>query len=393
VTTADRDVGIGAWWNHLEYADGADLAGFKGEPASDVTFTPRTDRYNFLNTPVLKKIYTVDHRGRKIRVAVYCRLILREYFLNERGAIPANLLSHMRRQTTGSGPNVIFYMVAVNESTSMQRGTRVQQAVYVPVGPAHPQDVEATLGSYSLANENGFDAMDSRMMAGTLHLVLDKHLLAGKPITGRLLPASGDLSFRVPQVTYTPQNGAPFVNPPLDYINRHNNWVYLVEWNGLGGNALHDHGTFGNIHSTNSALIMQVPGSNPPRWIRTPFRVPPHPTPELTAFPGATPSAYTDIYGNFTIGTNTNTALPTPDPNGPLTGDTRWDGPGVHLWGGQTNPASMSYLTMTELQIPRPFRMPDGSYFSHATARAGRPFSATRSANLPVGATPPPAVP
>lgn len=386
----DRDVGIGAWKNHREYADIPERSldgrlaaddGHRVNPENGNTnFFVRRDRYNFLNTPVLKKIYTVDHRGEKIRVAVYCRMILREYFVDG-DKKPADyprdadgnldFLRYMRRQTPNGGPNVIFYLVAVNESTAQQRGVRVQQAVYVPMGPANPQDIDATNTNASLGDR--FSEFDGALFPGTMRLMLDKQLMQGEVIEGFLQPASGDLSYRIPQPPQSPD----YTNP-ASARNAHPHWVYLIEWNGLGG----EKGPFitdkdgSDYLSTNSALIWPDNPRNPTIWYRTPMRYEDN-TPDGKAYGipritgashydptrngnGATPSAYADAMGFFRIGRNTSTTpgippAPVNDAKG-LPFDTlhsRWLGPGVDVWGGpRATQASMSYILVTDLQIP-----------------------------------------
>lgn len=381
---AQRDVGIGAWQNREEYADRITSAQvtYDDDPfkpmAEKTKFSLQEDRYNFLNTPVLKKIYTVDHRGTMIRVAVYCRMILREYFIDPvptKPAYPANFLTHMRTGTSGGGPNVVFYLVAVNESTPQQRGVRVQQAIYVPMGPANPQDVDATLADLSI--DKRFADDDGRMVPGTLDLVMDKKLLAGATISGRILPASGDLSYRVP--TNQPYTNNPFdANAKKNLNSRHPHWVYLIEGNGLGPEiGVYEDG--GDYLSTNSALIWKVPGTN--NWRRTPFRYPDGTArivgaeksgPDLGN--GATPSAFADVFGAFQIGPNTDLAV-FPEPDKPLQGgETGWQGPGMHPWGGpNATRASMSYIVTTELQIPKQ---------ENSNARYSRSVTATRSVGI-----------
>jgi hypothetical protein len=384
---AQRDVGIGAWPNRREYSDGVDSAILNYDKGS-TDFSLRADRYNFLNTPVLKKIYMVDHRGTKIRVAVYARMILREYFIDSAKSpadYPDDFLSHMRTERPGGGPNVIFYLVAVNESTLNQRGVRVQQAIYVPMGPANPQDIDATLKDSS--DTTRFSTTDGIMMPGTVDLLMDKQLMAGATISGRLLPASGDFSYRVP-TTQAYTNNPNDVAAKANVNSLHPHWVYLIEWNGLGP-LLADFGGESYL-STNSALIWRVPGSN--QWRRTPFRdantnaaritgpvlgvIPPAPA----AGNGATPSAFADAFGRFEIGHVSD--IVTPPEAGPLlTAETRWRGPGEDAWGRVGHrPASMSYILTTELQIPDQ---------GNSNARYSRPVNATRS-NLVIAPTPAP---
>ncbi len=389
---AQRDVGIGAWPNRVEYSDGAN-SGIVNYDKGNTAFSLRADRYNFLNTPVLKKIYTVDHRGTKIRVAVYLRMILREYFIDSAKSpvdYPDDFQAHMRTERPGGGPNVIFYLVAVNESTPNQRGVRVQQAIYVPMGPANVQDIDATLKDSS--TETRFSTTDGIMMPGTFDLLMDKQLMAGATISGRLLPASGDLSYQVPTAqAYT--NNPNEIAAKARVNSWHPNWVYLIEWNGLGPLLVDvnpDPAIDESYLSTNSALIWKVPGSN--QWRRTPFRdattnaarirgpvlgaVPPDPA----AGNGATPSAFADVFGRFEIGHVSDVVVP-PEVGPLLTAETRWRGPGEDAWGRVGNrPASMSYILTTELQIPDQ---------SNSNARYSRPVTATRS-NQVIAPTPAP---
>lgn len=381
-TVADRDVGIGAWSNRTEYQDSS-ASHTVNYDSGPTTYRTSGDRYNFLNTPVLKKIYTVDHRGKKIRVAVYCRMILREYFLDTSGATPSypvNFLKHMRRHNPppNEGPKVIFYLVAVNESTANQRGVRVQQAIYAPVGPANPQDPDSTLRS----GLNRLADNDGAMFPGAMNLLMDKKLLEGATISGRILPASGDFSYRVPVPLFNVR--AKNYTTPASLNEFHPHWVYLIEWNGK--EPLLVQVAPGEAYlSTNSALIWQVPNSNPPRWRRTAFReddgtatgkarILGTPIAAPTLGNGATPSAYANVWGAFTIGDRSDLTI-APASGSLAFGETRWLGPGVDAWGGSTR-ASMSYILTTELQIPDQV---------NANARFSRPVTATRSATMAPG--------
>ena len=379
-----RDVGIAAWQNRVEYSDGvaADAGPFNYDGGSTQLWF-RQDRYNFLNTPVLKKIYTVDHRGTKIRVAVYARMILREYFIDSNvnpPAYPANFQTHMRTERPGGGPNVIFYLVAVNESTLNQRGVRVQQAIYVPMGPGNAQDLDASLTDSSL--ETRFSDRDGKMLPGTFDLLMDKQLMADATISGRLLPASGDLSYQLPT--------AQLYNVRTDVNTIHPNWVYLIEWNGIEP-MIQDYNPDPALEepylSTNSALVWRVPGTN--RWRRSPIRDP------LTGNPlirgpieggdqgnGATPSAYADVWGRFEVGHTTDRPLlPVPANGAALPAESGWRGPGLDAWGRANHPpASMSYYLTTALQVPQQM---------NSNARYSRPATATRS-NSVIAPTPAP---
>ncbi|MNX01719.1 hypothetical protein D3C86_312610 [compost metagenome] len=378
-TVADRDVGIGAWVNHRDYDDLRDDATINGKKVNydggGTSFTFDRDRYNFLNTPVLKKIFLVNHRGKPIRVAVYCRMILREYFLDSSGAKPKrpeDLLMHMRTQTDAGGPNVIFYLVAVNESTESQRGVRVQQAIYVPMGPANPQDLDAT----NRSGHNKFADNDAKMMPGVLTRLLDKELLAGATLSGQILPASGDFTYRVPH--HDPlidplQRGQPYT-VPNSVDSYHPHWVYLIEWNGaepsLATFSAPPEATKSAFLTKNTALIWYDTVLR--RWTRTPFRRGDTDTPLISVARGSTPSTFVrDEFGRFEIGHET---APAALPDIPvLTGNTPWYGPGMQGWGGQ--PAgSMSYIVATDLQIV------DQTFIN---ARFGRPVPATHSVAPP----------
>lgn len=379
-TVADRDVGIGAWPNHRDYDDLRDDPNLNGRTVNydggGTSFTFDRDRYNFLNTPVLKKIFLVNHRGKPIRVAVYCRMILREYFIDSSGAKPKrpdDLLMHMRTQTSGGGPNVIFYLVAVNESTENQRGVRVQQAIYVPMGPANPQDIDATNrdGDYRFADKDG------AMMPGVLTRLLDKELLAGATLSGQILPASGDLTYRVPH--HDPlidplQRGRAYTSTS-SVTQYHPHWVYLIEWNGatpsLATHSFPADATKSFVLTKNTALIWYDTVAR--RWTRTPFRHGTTDMPIITADRGATPTTYVrDEFGRFEIGHEIAPAAPLADIP-VLTGNTPWYGPGLQGWGGQ-KAGSMSYIVATDLQLH------DQLYVN---SRFGRPVTATKSVAPP----------
>jgi hypothetical protein len=371
----DRDVGVGAWPNHRDYDDLRDDAGLHGKKVAyegaKTSFTFDRERYNFLNTPVLKKIYLVNHRGKPIRVAVYCRMILREYFIDSTGAKPKradDLLLHMRQETAGGGPNVIFYLVAVNESTVNQRGKRVQQAIYVPMGPGNPQDIDATMLPGTMY---GRTPQDGAMLPGVMNRLLDKQLLAGDVIKGQILPASGDLSYRIPG----PILANEYLAPADHDAKRHPHWVYLIEWNGkepmLATHSMPAAEDTISVLTRNTALIWWDRINK--RWVRTPFRLPaanPKDDPAvITTLTGATPSAYADVFGKFEIGVSDTNALPLTVLANPLPRQSRWRGPAMDGWGGQ-RAASMSYLMTTELQIPGQ---------QNSGPRFGRPVQATES--------------